>query len=88
MRNGADTREDKIKINTRLIGTHELQFANAPMKTYIVPNNNYIDVYVTAIPEIFVAIAMNDTTPPGPSYLCNHMKKSMMKPIMLHFPTN
>jgi hypothetical protein len=30
---------------------------------------------VTAVPEIMVAIAIKDTTPPGPSFLFNHMKK-------------
>ena len=72
MRNGAD----RMKINTRLIGIHGLQFANALMKTYMAPKNNYIDAYVTTVPEISVAIATKDTTPPDPSFLFNHTKKS------------
>ena len=60
--------------------------ANSPMKSFITPKTNFIDVYVTAIPEISIAIAIKDTSPP-PSILFNHMK-IFMKPIMVLSLTN
>jgi hypothetical protein len=45
------------------------------MKSFIAPKTNFIDVYVTVVPEISNAIAIKDTSPPGPSFLFNHMKK-------------
>ena len=57
--------------------------ANAPMKSLIAPKTDFIDIYVTAVPEISVAIVIKDTSLPGPSFLFNHMKKSMRKPIMI-----
>ncbi len=35
--------------------------------------NNYIDVYITAVPEVSIAVKFKDTDPPGPSFLFNHM---------------
>ncbi len=52
-----------------------MKAANAPMKKYMAPKNNFIDVYVTAVPEISIAIAIKDTSPPGPSFLFNHFRK-------------
>ena len=52
-----------------------MEAPNAPMKRYMAPKNNFIDVYVTAVPEISVAIAIKDTSPPGPSFLFNHFRK-------------
>ena len=49
--------------------------ANAPMKSLIAPKTDFIDIYVTAVPEISVAIVIKDTSLPGPSFLFNHMKK-------------
>ncbi len=66
----------------------DLKAANAPMKSFIAPKTKFIEVYVTAVPEISIAIAIKDTNPPGPSFLFNHMKKSMMKPIMVLSLTN
>ncbi len=60
-----------------------MKAANAPMKSFIAPKANCIDVYVTAVPEISIAIEIKYASPPGPSFLFNHMKKSMMKPIMV-----
>ncbi len=50
--------------------------------------NNYIDVYVTAVPEVSNEVAFKDTNPPGPSFLFNHMKSSIIQTIMFLFPTN
>ncbi len=52
-----------------------MEAPNAPMKRYMAPKNNFIDVYVTAVPEISVAIAIKDTSPPGTSFLFNHFRK-------------
>ena len=35
-----------------------MKAANTPLKSFIAPKTNFIDVYVTAIPEISVAIAI------------------------------
>ena len=45
------------------------------MKSVIAPKTNFIEVYVTAVPEISTAIGIKDTNPPGPSFLFNPMKK-------------
>ena len=37
---------------------------NAPMKSFIAPKTNFIEVYVTAVPEISTAIGIKDTNPP------------------------
>ena len=52
-----------------------MKAVNAPMKSLIAPNTNFIEVYVTAVPEVSIAIAIKDTSPPGPSFLFNPMKK-------------
>ncbi len=66
-----------------------MKAANAPMKSFIAPKTiNFIEVYVTVVPKISIAIAIKDTNPPGPSFLFNPMKKSMMKPIMVLSLTN
>ncbi len=41
-----------------------MKAANAPMKSFIAPKTNFIEVYVTAVPEISIAIAIKDTNPP------------------------
>ena len=59
------------------------------MKSFIVPKTiNLIEIYVTVVPEISIAIAIKDTNPPGPSFLFNHMKKINDKPIMVLSLTN
>jgi hypothetical protein len=66
-----------------------MKAANAPMKSFITPKTNFSDVYVTVVPEISVAISIKDTSPPGLSFLFNHMENSMMKkPIVVLFLTN
>jgi hypothetical protein len=52
-----------------------MKAVNAPMKSVIAPKTNFIEVYVTAVPEISIAIGIKDTNPPGPSFLFNPMKK-------------
>ena len=52
-----------------------MKAVNAPMKSFIAPKTNFIEVYVTAVPEISIAIGIKDTNPPGPSFLFNPMKK-------------
>jgi hypothetical protein len=55
-----------------------MKAANAPMKSFIAPKTiNFIEVYLTAVPEISIATAFKDTNPPppGPSFLLNYMKK-------------
>ncbi len=66
-----------------------MKAANAPMKSFISPKTiNFVEVYVTAVPEISIAIAIKDTNPPGPSFLFNHMKKFNDEPIMVLSLTN
>jgi hypothetical protein len=37
-----------------------MKAANASMKSFIAPKTNFIDVHVTAVPEISVTIAIKD----------------------------
>ena len=65
-----------------------MKAANTPMKSFIAPKTNFIDVYVTVVPEISVTIVIKDTSPPGPSFLLNHIKNSMRTRIMVLSLTN
>ncbi len=42
-----------------------MKAANAPMKSFIAPKTNFIEVYVAVVPVISVAIAIKDTSPPN-----------------------
>ena len=52
-----------------------MKAVNAPMKSFIAPKTNFIEVHVTSVTEICIAIGIKDTAPPGPSFLFNPMKK-------------
>ncbi len=65
-----------------------MKAVNAPMKSFISPKTNFIEVYVTAVPEISIAIGIKDTNPPGPSFLFNPMKKFNDEAHMVFSLTN
>jgi hypothetical protein len=35
----------------------------------------FIDDYITTVPKVSIAVAIKDTSPPGPLFLFNHMEK-------------
>ena len=72
------TERTKVLINSTMISPRStvnmpktgspprsMKAANAPMKSLIAPKTDFIDIYVTAVPEISVAIAIKDTSPPN-----------------------
>jgi hypothetical protein len=54
-------------INTPKTGSppRSTKSSNAPMKTYMTQKNNYIYIYVTAVPKVSIAVAFKDTNPTG-----------------------
>jgi hypothetical protein len=56
--------------------------SNAPIKTYMTQKNIYIDVYVTAVHEISIAVTFKDTNPPGSSFLYHYVSLSNKWDIM------
>jgi hypothetical protein len=81
MRNGQDTKEDRMKINTRLVGTNGLQLPNTPDTCFACPTNKQRNAITAAIFKEHILVnhpdVDSDKLPPDHTLMVEaHMTKN------------